>query len=450
MAFEMMLVAVGILIGAVTIWLISRVNISAVRESLSKTYQELDVARSDLTERDRRINELIADVARLDTEIKIEKTNSEEKLVILHQATEEMRNAFKALSSDALRDNNQSFLELARSAFEKLQSEAKGDLETRQKKVEDMVAPIKESLGKVDSKLQEIEKVRIEAYGGLSEQVRGLMRAQERLHSETENLVRALRTPNVRGRWGEIQLRRVVEIAGMVAHCDFIEQESVHAERGQLRPDMIVKLPGGKEVVVDAKAPLQAYLEAVEANTEETRRVHLKSHVRQIQDHMARLSSKAYWDQFPNSPDFVVMFLPGESFFSIALEHEPGLIEEGFSQKVILATPTTLIAILSSVSYGWRQERVAESALQVSELGRDLYQRLRTLTGHFSNVGKGLDRAVDSFNKAVGSFEGRVLVSARRFSELGAVSSEEIEPLPSVDKSVRTIQSTESGEATAR
>jgi DNA recombination protein RmuC len=260
------------------------------------------------------------------------------------------------------------------------------------------------------------------------------------LHKETGRLVTALRTPNVRGRWGEMQLRRVVEIADMLPYCDFTEQTTVVSDDGRLRPDLIIKLPGGKSVVVDAKAPLQAFLEAVEAEEEEQRNEKMKHHVRQIRDHIAKLSAKGYWEQFDSAPDFVVMFLPGESFFSAALEQDPGLIEHGWEKKVLLATPTTLIALLRAVAYGWRQERVAESAEAVSALGRELYGRLRVMAEHFAKVGRGLDGAVDAFNKTVGSFETRVLSSARRFTELGSGGSQDLPEIAMVEKAARQIE----------
>jgi DNA recombination protein RmuC len=435
--------AVGAALGFYASRHLSGLRLSALEERISETGQETENLKTILAARDAAIAKLREDAARLNAVMESEKAAAVEKLEILNKTAAEMHETFKALSSDALRDNSQSFLDLAKTTLEKYQVEAKGDLEVKQKEVASLVAPIKESLAKVDAQLQEVEKVRREAYGGLSEQVKSLVITQEKLHSETENLVNSLRTPNVRGRWGEVQLRRVVEISGMLRHCDFVEQTSVTTDEGRLRPDMIIKLPGGKEVVVDAKVPLLAYSESWKAQSEESRSSHLKNHVRQIRDHMSSLSSKRYWDQFSSSPDFVVMFLPGESIFSVALEYEPGLIEEGFKQRVLLATPTTLIAILSAVAYGWRQERVAESAQAVSELGQELYERLTNLAKNFSGVGRSLTSAVESYNKTVGTLEARVLVSARKFTELGAGSSKEIEQVLPVEKAARMIQAPE-------
>ncbi|HET8668293.1 MAG TPA: DNA recombination protein RmuC [Terriglobales bacterium] len=448
MPVYVLLVAIGAVVGAAVAWLSAASRSAALRERGTLLEQQLSAAKSDLsraqdeTARQVQLNsDSQAEIARLNATIEHERKASEEKLALVVRASEDLKNSFHALASEALQNNNQSFLALATESLKRFQTQAQGDLEQRQKAVETLVAPIKESLGKVDQQIQAIENSRREAYGGLTQQVRSLIDSQQRLQAETGNLVKALRAPNVRGRWGEIQLRRVVEIAGMINYCDFEEQASVSTADGRLRPDLIVRLPGGKNVVVDAKTPLSAYLEACEAADENVRLALLKKHADQVSAHMTSLSSKSYWDQFQPAPEFVVMFLPGEMFFSAALEQSPALIEQGVSQRVIPASPTTLIALLRAVAYGWQQETIAENAQKIANLGRDLYDRLCKLAGHMETLGRNLDRSVDCYNRAVGTMESRVFAPARRLAELGAAAKEELPDLPQVEKNARLLQS---------
>lgn len=389
--------------------------------------------------------ELLARLSARDAQAEEERKGAAEKLALLEDAHTRLADAFKAMSAEALRNNNQSFIELAKETLGTFQETAKGDLEKRQQAINEVVTPVRESLAKVDAQINELEKNRVGAYESLKTQVASLLETQQQLRAETGNLVKALRAPNVRGRWGEVQLRRVVEMAGMVDHCDFFEQQSTTAENGSmLRPDLLVRLPGDKTIVVDAKTPVVAYLDALEAPDDVTRAEQLTRHAAHVRAHIEALSRKAYWEQFDPAPEFVVLFLPGEMFFSAALERDPGLIEYGAEKRVILATPTTLIALLKAIFYGWRQQKLAQNAEEISKLGRSLYSRLSTMGQHFEKLGKSLGKSVESYNQAVASLETRVMVKARAFKELEAGSPDvEIEGLDPVEIVPRQLQAPE-------
>ncbi|MGE3481810.1 MAG: DNA recombination protein RmuC [Gammaproteobacteria bacterium] len=382
----------------------------------------------------------------LGTTLEIERRSAQEKLQALEQARTQLSDTFTALSSEALKHNNAEFLRLAQEKLKQFHIQAEGELSKKEQAIEHLVAPIKELLEKTRSQIREIEHERKEAYGSISKHLESLAQTQQLLHGETRNLVQALRRPEVRGQWGELTLRRLVELAGMVQHCDFYEQEHTATETGAIRPDMIVRMPGGREIVVDVKTPLDAYISAFEAPDDATRRQHLERHSRKVRERVQELAGKAYWSQFKRSPDFVVLFIPGEQFLGAALDHDPGLLEEALSKKVILATPTSLVALLRAIAFGWNQQAITENAERIRDLGEDLYKRLVTFGEHLAKLGRHLGGGLDSYNKAVGSYERQVLTGARKFTELGISATKPLDAPEQIEQGVRRMAEEAPGE----
>jgi DNA recombination protein RmuC len=428
----------GLFLGLLGAWVLGR-----FRHERRRTLQAAAQARAERLEEEAQtrraeleaLREALAQCqtrsARLETIIRQDRLAYREKAAFLDEARQRLTEAYQGLSAEALRANNQAFLDLAQTALGRFVETARADLSLRSQAVDAMVRPLREALERYERGVQSMERVREKSYGELTQQLRQVAETQQTLQLETGRLVQALRAPQVRGRWGEVTLQRVVELAGMTEHCDFQQQPVADDGNGLLRPDMIVHLPGGRQVVVDAKCPLAAYLEAMEAGSPEARERQLDRHAAQVLAHAQQLARKSYWARFQPTPEFVVLFIPGESFLAAALARNPELIEAAAARHVILATPTTLIALLKAVAFGWREQRVAESALAISGLGQELYERLAVLTRHLADLGRDLTRSVASFNQTVGSYERRVLASARKFGELG-LTLQNLDALPAV------------------
>lgn len=431
-------VAVGVVVGAGTAVGLARARSGGVEAEAHRLRDELESARAEAVAARVEAGAAREAAAAATSELAAERRAGDDKLALLQRTAEEMEQRFKALSADALAQSSRQFLDLASERMSAAQRQASGELAQRHQAFEALVRPLGESVGKLETQVEAIERARQHAYGNITEQLRSLADGSRELRTETANLVTALRRPSARGRWGELQLRRVVEMAGMVGHCDFTEQATVVSDDGRLRPDLVVRLPGDKTVVVDAKAPLDAYLDATEAPDEETSRAKLDAHARQIRTHVDKLAAKQYWQQFPEAPDFVVLFVPGDALLSAAFEHDASLMEHAVANRVLIATPVTLIALLRAVAYGWQQESIAENARQIAELGAEMQSRLATYVEHVAKVGRGLDTAVEAYNRSVGSLETRVLVTARKFRDLG-VSEREIEEPARLDRRARDL-----------
>ena len=419
----------------------ARENAQRLGVQAAELEREAEKLRAQLLESVHHGSALEERTRQLELRLAEERQETAQNLKLMAEAREAMENMFKSHAADALRNNNQSFLELAKAALAEFQQGARGDLEKRQMAIDQLVAPVRASLDKVDEKIAALERARENAYGEIRQQFAAMSAMHKQLSDQTGHLVSALRQSHVRGRWGEMQLRRVVEMAGMMAHCDFVEQPDAETEEGRLRPDLIVKLPGNRHIVVDAKAPINAYMDAHEAGSDELRKAKIQLHAQQVRRHLDALAKKSYWEQFQPSPEVVVMFIPGEAFYSAALEADPGLLDSGFDQGVVIASPASLMALLKAASYGWRQEAIAENAREISMLGQELHGRLGTLAEHFSRIGKGLANATGAYNDAIASFETRVLSSARKFKGLGATSQEaEIIELRAIEGGARKLQ----------
>jgi DNA recombination protein RmuC len=381
--------------------------------------------------------------AQLRASLEAERRASEERGVAFETARAQLAASFNSLAGEALKHNTTEFLKLAQENLKQYQVQAQGELSQREKAVENLVKPIYQALEKTEAQVRQMEKERQTAFGALTKHLETMAESHRLLQGETRNLVQALRRPEVRGQWGEMTLKRLAELAGMVEHCDFVEQATVRSEDGLLRPDMIVRMPDARDIVVDAKTPLDAYLSAMEATDDETRQKELARHARKLRDRVKELAGKAYWQQFSQSPDFVVLFIPGDQFLSAALDVDRRLLEDALADKVIIATPTSFVALLRAVAYGWRQQSLAENAERIREVGEELYGRLTTFTEYLAKLGKSLETSVGHFNKAVGSFDARVLPSARKFAEMGVSAKKELEKPEQVETGVRQVAGSE-------
>ena len=436
--------AIGLIMGFLVSFVRSRgkerssielqVKLDNSEKALDETRKQV-VAREDVTERIRQENRSL-EQAKTMAETKLEEAlkNIDEQKKILEKAEEKLVTTFQALSGESLKSNNKAFVELAKESLESVVTKAKGEFGEKEQSIKHIVTGLNDALGRYEQQVSELEKKRASDYGSLENQIKSLVTTNQQLQKETGNLVTALRRPEVRGRWGEITLKRVVELSGMAEHCDFTEQTSVSTDEGRLRPDMIVHLPANRDIVVDSKVSLNAFIDAVSVTSEVERKSLIQKHAQHVRNHMKSLTNKKYWDQFSNAPEFVVMFIPGESFLSAALSVDHTLIEDGMENRVIIATPTTLIALLRAVAFGWRQEQIAKHAKEIARLGKDVYDRFEPFIGHINKTGGHLSQATASFNKMISSLETRVMVSVRKFKELGATGDSELASIQPVDQ----------------
>jgi len=454
------MILVGVLLflcGCLVGWLLSyfryRRNEDLLAELRGKTDSAENISlelRRQIEEKEKNTQELrtnLESVQRAKTiaETRLEGANKniEEQRELLEQAQEKLTTTFQALSGESLKSNSRAFLELAKESLAVVLSEAKGEMGKKEEAIKNVVKPLEDVLKRYENQINELEKARISAYANLESQIKSLISSEQQLQKETGSLVTALKRPEVRGRWGEITLKRVVELSGMSEHCDYTEQVSVDTEEGRIRPDLIIHLPAEREIVVDSKVSLTAYLDAVAAETDEEKKEFITKHAQQVRKHMKSLSEKNYWNQFIRAPEFVVMFMPGDSFLSAALENDHTLIEDGMESKVIIATPTTLIALLRAIAYGWRQEQIAKSAREIANLGKEIYDRFQPFLEHINKIGSNLSQAVVAFNKMVMSLERRVMVSVRKFKELGAAGDKELPEIQPIEQIPMKSQPTE-------